>query len=236
MIISKNEINNTVSAENQLKTSELVEIFRTPESVLKVLFVGNSITRHAPAPDIGWSGDWGMAATSAENDYVHLTVKGIEKMIGHSVDYGIAQASKWEHDYEFGTEVLNRYYNDAKNFNADIVIIRLGENMKTTKCQKIDCKPYVDEMIKFFSNGAEVIVTGGFWRNDLKDTVFRDVCNENGYIFCQISDLERVDGNLAIGQFWHEGVANHPSDKGMKAISDRLLECVGNLNIIKSMS
>ena len=54
---------------------------------------------------------------------MHLTVKGIENLIGHSIDYCIAQASKQESDYELGAEVLNRYYNDAKNFNADIVII-----------------------------------------------------------------------------------------------------------------
>lgn len=36
MVISKNEINNTVSAENQLKTSELVEIFRTSESIFRI--------------------------------------------------------------------------------------------------------------------------------------------------------------------------------------------------------
>ena len=31
----------------------------------RVLFLGNSITLHAPAPNIGWTGNWGMAATRA---------------------------------------------------------------------------------------------------------------------------------------------------------------------------
>ena len=33
---------------------------REPE---RMLFLGNSITRHAPRPDIGWTGDYGMAAS-----------------------------------------------------------------------------------------------------------------------------------------------------------------------------
>ena len=34
----------------------------------KVLFLGNSITKHGPKADIDWSGNWGMAATAEAND------------------------------------------------------------------------------------------------------------------------------------------------------------------------
>ena len=32
----------------------------------KVLFLGNSITLHAPKPDIGWTGNWGMAVSAED--------------------------------------------------------------------------------------------------------------------------------------------------------------------------
>ena len=43
----------------------------------RVLFVGNSITLHGPRPQIGWTNNWGMAATARDRDYVHLLQKKI---------------------------------------------------------------------------------------------------------------------------------------------------------------
>ena len=37
----------------------------------RVLFIGNSITRHRPKPEIGWHRNCGMAASCLEKDYVH---------------------------------------------------------------------------------------------------------------------------------------------------------------------
>ena len=53
---------NTVSAENQLKT-ELPIFFENKDGNGKrVLFVGNSITLHEAKEEIGWYGNYGMAA------------------------------------------------------------------------------------------------------------------------------------------------------------------------------
>ena len=43
----------------------------------RVLFVGNSITLHGPRPQIGWTNNWGMAASARDKDYVHLLQKKI---------------------------------------------------------------------------------------------------------------------------------------------------------------
>ncbi len=48
----------------------------------RVLFPGNSITLHGPAPAIGWTGNWGMAASAEHLDYVHLVTAGIAAASG----------------------------------------------------------------------------------------------------------------------------------------------------------
>ena len=69
---------NTVSSKGQVKEYDIVRpVERGGE--INVLFLGNSITRHAPAPEIGWDFDWGMSASAEEKDYVHVAVKLLEE-------------------------------------------------------------------------------------------------------------------------------------------------------------
>ena len=225
MYESMNAAGNNVSAKNQIAPNKYVQIFLNQGSVKRVLFVGNSITRHAPKEDIGWCGDWGMAASCKENDYVHIVVDAMTERYG-KIDYCIAQAGLWEMNYFNGTDILNEWYAVARDFNADIVIIRIGENINRDKNKEINCKPYYDEMIKFFTKNpdARVIVTDNFWKIEVLDTMIKEVIAENGYIYCHIGDLEDNEENMAIGLFEHKGVSLHPGDYGMKRIAERILE------------
>lgn len=53
---------------------------------MNLLFIGNSITKHGKCSY--WPGEWGMAASSPENDYVHLLVNKLRKS-GQHVEYRI---------------------------------------------------------------------------------------------------------------------------------------------------
>lgn len=218
---------NDVSAFNQLNVNQYVTIYEQEDACKKVLFVGNSITRHAPKEDIGWFGDWGMAASCREKDYVHQVVAELEKRMGR-LSYCIAQASAWETRYYEGSEVLQEFYGAARDFMADIVIIRIGENINRETHKEICCKPYYDAMIHFFVNNpsAKVIVTDNFWGIEVLDRIFEEVCEENGYHFCKINDLGKVYENMSLGLFWHVGVSYHPSDLGMERIAERILEAI----------
>ena len=45
------------------------------DGAYKILFVGNSITRHGILQELNWNCEAGMAASAEENDYVHQTGK-----------------------------------------------------------------------------------------------------------------------------------------------------------------
>ena len=49
---------------------------------IKLLTYGNSIQKHAPNASLGWEGNWGMAATSGDKDYVHRLIYYLEQKYG----------------------------------------------------------------------------------------------------------------------------------------------------------
>lgn len=226
MYESENRKQNTVSAKNQLSLYHSVEIIEAEKAFMRVLFVGNSITRHGPKKEIGWNGDWGMAASCKEKDYVHQVVEMIRDKYG-DISYCIAQAAKWEKEYWKGIEAYKEEYKSAQVFKADLVIIRIGENISHKKNEEIDCKKYFDEMIRFFIEGnpnVKVIVTDCFWRYDKLDKMIKEIAAERGYCYCRINDLEKNPTTMALGEYEHEGVAVHPSDFGMQCIAERIMK------------
>ena len=214
---------NTVSAQKQLGNNSIFS-FEKPEGKGKrIMFVGNSITRHGIKPEIGWHGDWGMAASSKEKDYVHLLIK---KVLSEASDasFMICQAAEWERGFQEGESILSKF-DTAKDFDADIVVIRLIENCPTG--DKFDEELFLKEykrFIKHIAPNARVIVTTGFWRHEKGDRKILEAAEDEGYIPVLLGDLGEKDENKALGLFEHEGVALHPGDKGMEQIADRIWE------------
>ncbi len=222
--ISKNGLQNNVSAKGQLKELVPYKIFLRGGNK-KILFVGNSITWHAPLEKIKWQGDWGMAASSEDRDYVHRTVAMLDEKYG-KVDFAIAQIAEWECDTSDTEGFLRDNFADILDYGADIIVIRAGENIPKDAAPA--CKDYFDDMVKYFVNGSDaaVILTDSFWCNDARDKMLREIAKENGYAFCKLSDLETDERTMAIGLFEHRGVSLHPSDYGMEMIAKRVFNTI----------
>ncbi len=214
---------NTVKAEGQVALDDRITV-KESGADFRILFVGNSITKHGPAPEIGWHGNWGMAASCEANDYVHVAVSMLEKKLG-AVDYMICHASKWERN--FWDESVLSELSAARDFAADVVVIRLGDNMWNVReeIERRDVVPYFKSMVDFFAKkpSARVIVTDLFWENEMLNGIIKGACAEGGYTLVSISDLGALDENMAIGQFQHHGVSVHPSDLGMRRIAERIV-------------
>ena len=117
---------NTVSAKGQLKASEFVTFLPNGGEGRRYLLVGNSITRHGIAPQIGWNNDWGMAASALEKDYVHLLAAKIRKKEPDAA-FCMCQAAEWERNYQNPSQVLQLFEN-ARDFCADVIVMRIIEN------------------------------------------------------------------------------------------------------------
>lgn len=212
---------NTVKAENQLRDKHDVTFECEGNTGKRVMFVGNSITLHEPSESIGWHNQCGMAASAKEKDYVHILESHIQNKDPDAA-FCICQAYKWERDFANGKEVYP-IYESARDFNADIIVARMVEN-----CPWRDFEPqvfkreYVD-FINFLnkSGNAKIILTTSFWRHTADD-VIAEVSREKGWPLVVLNDLGEDESMKAIGLFEHNGVANHPGDKGMKTIADRI--------------
>lgn len=218
---------NTVDSRNQLKESNVVKFFNLDASGPKVMFVGNSITLHGRLESIGWFADWGMAASKPENDYVHILMDKIcEKQEDSS--FCICQVASWESNYKEGKEKYP-LYESARNFDADIIVMRFVENCAGKDFDKEIFKREMSDLLDYLNpNGnAKFVMTTGFWHHP-GDEVIIEFAKEKNYPVAILGDLGDNDEMMAKGLFEHSGVQIHPGDLGMKNIADRIYEKLEN--------
>ena len=207
--------------------SEIVK-FTYNVSYSKVLLVGNSITQHGPYEPIGWSGNWGMAASAADKDYKSV-LEGLLKTNSPTVQTNIFPTARIENDftnYDFGQ--AQRDYGTLFA-TSDLIIIRLGENNKDWEIPgstyKATMLRYIN-MIKQLPN-ARVVITSTFWEGfPNTNTILKEIAQENGYDWVSLEEIGKDSSNYAYGLFTDPAVAKHPNDKGMKAIADLIFEKV----------
>ena len=195
---------------------------------VRVLFLGNSITLHAALPKIGWTNVWGMAASAAEKDYVHLVTRGIEKETGCKADVRVRNLAAFERNYRSWD--IAKELAELADFDPAYLVIALGENvadLKTSEDRLAYRKAFKSLLDLFMGDGKKVppnvVVRGVFWPNAVKDFEMAQVAGDYAVPFVR-ADLGTDVKMTARGLFWHEGVQAHPGDRGMQEIAGRILE------------
>lgn len=214
---------NTVAAAGQLEESEMVRFFNPAGKGKRIMFVGNSITLHGAAPEIGWNGEWGMAASKQKKDYVHRLMEAVsEKNIDPA--FCICQVAEWERQYKKGGEV-HMLFEHARHFQADVIVVRFIEN-----CPKKDFDPAAFQtaarsLLQYLdpTGKAKLLFTTGFWRHP-GDAAIAGLAKVLEAPLVELGDLGQLEEMKAIGLFVHPGVANHPGDLGMETIANRIWE------------
>lgn len=216
---------NNVSAKGQLKESELVKFDFLDSDGVRIMFVGNSITLHGVRESIGWHSAHGMAASKKENDYVHIVEREVLKRVPDAA-FCICQVANWEIEYKSGESTYPKY-SAAREFGADIIIVRCVENCPKSELEPEVFKRELDALLSYLDkNGtARIIITTGFWHHPLDDTL-REYASVHALPCVELGDLGEDDSMKALGLFEHDGVANHPGDLGMRAIAERIIDAL----------
>jgi hypothetical protein len=212
----------------------LLTCFLTPSfaqpAFKKVLFLGNSITKHGPKADIDWSGNWGMAASAEAKDYVHVFTKSLSDKQGSTPEIlvkNIADFERAHQGYDFASKLK-----EAIDFQADLIVLAIGENVPALKTaeEKMKLQEAITKLLTTLKGDRKpvILVRSGFWADAAKDGALRGACDAVSGIYADISALAK-DKSLygrAEREFKHDGVANHPGDKGMATIAAALMKAL----------
>ncbi len=215
------------NAEAQLNSG--VDLKIGSLSVNRILFLGNSITLHAPAANIGWTGNWGMAASSEDKDFVHLLTEQIAKAAGGKPKIMVRNIADFERGFE--TFDIQERLKEELAFRPELVILAIGENCAT---------PDSDEAKNAFSNAMtnlfktiekngnpKVFVRSQFWAEPIKDGLLKAATLKHEHVWVDLKDL--IDESCyarSERKIEHAGVAGHPGDKGMQVIADAIMKAI----------
>lgn len=196
----------------------------------KVLILGNSITLHGPAPKIGWNGNWGMAASAQNKDFVHLLSNQLAKASGGTPSIKVKNIAEFERTltaYNVQQELKAEL-----EFKADIIVLAIGENAATPKTdeEKVQFTTAFQRLLSELKSHGEpnLFVRSQFWQDAVKDQLMKKCCEEAAGTLIDISQLGLEEANYARSErkFEHAGVAGHPGDKGMQALADAIWNAI----------
>ena len=194
-------------------------------NINRVLILGNSITVTQPAPEIGWYGHWGMAASAERKDYVHLLIEKF-KQYNDTIQVEYLSISSFERDFSnYDVKQLSAY----RDFAPDLIIVRIGENVDENLAKSKGFANYLSKLLIYLKNGRTVAVcsTSTFWSMPKINEEIKKLADAERHIYVPIIDLSKDKKNSAHDQFENGGVGAHPSDRGMQNIADRIAGKLG---------
>ena len=238
-------INKVYSQNRVLKKDQLSEMNRIsnpsyidtsnnqPGKPFKLLVIGNSLTSHGIAENIGWTHRSGMAATKIGNDFAHLLLNKIVGLLpNRDVHLRITNFADFERNFltfDFGA------LDSLVGYNPDIIVFQLGENVSFNQINTPPLfeKKYMD-LINCFKRGNHplIICTTPFFPSLEKNEIIERVALTTKSFLADLSHLPLLDKEnyakdetnyLGNRNDWkNDGIGIHPGDYGMRNIAQQL--------------
>ena len=202
----------------------------------RILFLGNSITSHPPAPGLNWKGDWGMAASSRQNDFVHQTYRRIAAWQGFKPELYISgRHTRMAGKITLALDALD----EIKAIAPDLIVVQLGENERDSddvflanyrkliaELKSLDSEPIIacvgtwhprkrTDPVKWDADGAM----------ENRDMAIKKAAREYGAIFIGTSPIGHDERNSSKDKpYYPPGVQWHPGDSGMRLYGEAIFE------------
>ena len=197
----------------------------------KGLFIGNSLL-------LGF-GTHGMASTSTTTDYYYYTTQGC---ITKNPNFTSTKIRGSLFEQSLSESDLNNFYSTvldpALTSDIDVVFIQLGDNNNTN-----ERKAFLQTSAGNLINHIKTILPNasiywvGVWYNTDNIPTIASACADNGATFINISGLNTTSNQSYVGATYYDangniatisdpGIASHPSDTGMQAIANQILNSI----------
>lgn len=201
---------------------QIEQVYPTPidtsmiQKVKKIVVLGNSIVQYGPDQSIGWKGNWGLAASRKENDFIHLLMQNLQAK-RNDVEVRFKNIADFESTYlTYSLSTLDSLR------DADMVIIKIAENVKSSQPSYRQFIAKYDKMIHYLDPSGKVVklIIDGFWKNEKVNNDIRNYAMQHKIALVSITDISSDSKN--------RGIAGHPNDRGMKIINDRVWRYVSH--------
>lgn len=217
---------NTVPGAGQIRDGRVVR-FEGSGREGGLLVVGSSYAWHGPKPEeLGWNGDWGMAASAREKDCAHLLWTQLKKT-DPAAPLCIAQSANWERNYTGDVELLERDFASLKGLRPKwICFVTTAGNSPSEMEQRHPITPYYVNMVEWFRKlnpDAKIVVSTTSRFPRLRDGVIQWAKKQGVPVVDHDFLDEKGRGYRSYGMFRHSGVAWHPSDIGMAEMAARYI-------------
>ena len=228
------------TTEEQLKEMNQVvmpayedTISATKGKEFRVLILGNSLTTHGKAENIGWNFNHGMAASSRKNDFAHLLFEKLENLHPERKIH-LRTTSLFSFEKNFNTYDF-RSIKELTAFNADLIIFQLGDNVNfsSEKTSHLFEKQYTILIEQFKNkNNPIIICTTPFFSNIKRNESIEKVALSSHVFLVDLSHLSLINKeNCAENEkdypndrsIWKAyAIGLHPGDLGMRNIAQQL--------------
>lgn len=196
----------------------------------KYFAIGNSLTVHPVIADLWW-GSWGMAASSADKDYVGRVTSSLSST--YEVAMNRIYYTSWECSADRNSQLstLDSYLTS----DLDLVTIQLGDNITGGFETLVSDYRNLINRVRERAPGARIMVIDEFcWPNAAIQSAQRQACSELGITYIDLSAINQGGYTAGIGTvvsgddgtahvISNGAVAAHPGDSAMEYIANQIL-------------